>query len=101
AILHAAVAEFAEFGIAGARTDRIARTAGVNKALLYYYFDDKEAIYEAVLDHVFGGLRERVMPVLESRLAPREKLLQYIGSYFDYIAANPHFPRVVQSEWMR
>ncbi len=101
AILQAAVAEFAEFGIAGARTDRIARSAGVNKALLYYYFDDKEAIYEAVLDHVFGGLRERVMPVLESSLAPREKLLQYIGRYFDYIAANPQFPRVVQSEWMR
>jgi TetR/AcrR family transcriptional regulator len=101
AILQAAVAEFAEFGIAGARTDRIARTAGVNKALLYYYFDDKDAIYEAVLDHVFGGLRERVMPVLESHIEPRAKLLQYIGRYFDYIAANPQFPRVVQSEWMR
>src|ERR1700733_6993313 len=101
AILKAAVAEFAEHGIAGARTDAIARAAHVNKALLYYYFKDKDALYQAVLDHVFTGLRARVMPVLESRLPPREKLLQYLGTYFDYIAANPRFPRVVQGEWVR
>ncbi len=100
AILNAAVAEFAEHGIAGARTDAIARSAHVNKALLYYYFKDKDALYEAVLDHVFSGLRARVMPVLESDLPPRQKMLEYLGAYFDYIAANPRFPRVVQSEWM-
>jgi TetR/AcrR family transcriptional regulator len=100
-ILKAAVAEFAEHGIAGARTDAIARAAHVNKALLYYYFKDKDALYEAVLDHVFSGLRARVMPVLESDLAPRQKLLEYLGAYFDYIAENPRFPRVVQSEWIR
>jgi TetR/AcrR family transcriptional regulator len=101
AILRAAVGEFAEHGIAGARTDAIARSARVNKALLYYYFKDKDALYEAVLDHVFSGLRDRLIPVLESDLNPRTKLIQYAGSYFDYVAANPRFPRVVQSEWMR
>src|SRR5258708_11255299 len=101
AILQAAVAEFAEHGIAGARTDAIARAAHVNKALLYYYFEDKGALYEAVLDHVFSGLRARVMPVLEGKLPPRQKMLEYLGAYFDYIAANPRFPRVVQAEWMR
>jgi TetR/AcrR family transcriptional regulator len=101
AILKAAVGEFAEHGIAGARTDAIAREARVNKALLYYYFKDKDALYEAVLDHVFSGLRARVMPVLESKLPPREKMLRYLGTYFDYIAANPRFPRVVQGEWVR
>jgi TetR/AcrR family transcriptional regulator len=101
AILKAAVAEFADHGIAGARTDAIARAAHVNKALLYYYFKDKDALYEAVLDHVFSGLRARVMPVLESKLPPRRKMLEYLGAYFDYIAANPRFPRVVQGEWMR
>jgi TetR/AcrR family transcriptional regulator len=101
AILNAAVAEFAEYGIAGARTDAIARAAHVNKALLYYYFKDKDALYEAVLDHVFSGLRARIMPVLESSLPPRQKMLEYLGTYFDYIAANPRFPRVVQGEWMR
>jgi TetR/AcrR family transcriptional regulator len=101
AILKAAVAEFAELGIAGARTDAIARAAHVNKALLYYYFQDKDSLYEAVLDQVFSGLRARVMPVLEGKLPPRQKMLEYLGAYFDYIAANPQFPRVVQGEWLR
>src|SRR5271163_1538734 len=101
AILKAAVSEFAEHGIAGARTDTIAQAARVNKALLYYYFKDKDALYEAVLDHVFSGLRARVMPVLDSELPPRQKMLEYVGTYFDYIAANPRFPRVVQGEWLR
>jgi TetR/AcrR family transcriptional regulator len=101
AILRAAVGEFAEHGIAGARTDAIARAAHVNKALLYYYFKDKDALYEAVLDFVFSGLRDRVMPVLDSDLPPREKMLKYLGVYFDYIAENPRFPRVVQGEWTR
>src|SRR5262244_310909 len=85
AILKAAVNEFSEHGIAGARTDAIAQAARVNKALLYYYFKDKEAIYEAVLDHVFSGLRDTVVPVLELDLPPRQKLLDYLGAYFDYI----------------
>jgi len=101
AILAAAINEFSEHGISGARTDAIARAAGVNKALLYYYFKDKEAIYQAVLDQVFSGLRDRVVPMLEGNLPPREKLLNYLGAYFDYIAANPCFPRVVQGEWIR
>ena len=101
AILKAAIKEFAEHGIAGARTDAIAQAARVNKALLYYYFKDKESLYEAVLDHVFSGLRDTVVPVLERDTPPREKLLNYLGAYFDYIAANPRFPRVVQGEWIR
>ena len=101
AILNAAIDEFAEHGIAGARTEAIARAARVNKALLYYYFKDKEAIYEAVLDHVFSGLRDTVVPILEGNLPPRQKVLRYLGAYFDYIAANPRFPRVVQGEWIR
>jgi len=101
AILKAAVGEFAENGVAGARTDAIARAAHVNKALLYYYFKDKDALYEAVLEHVFSGLRARVVPVLESAFPPREKMLEYVATYFDYIAANPRFPRVVQAEWTR
>jgi AcrR family transcriptional regulator len=50
AILQAAAHEFAEHGIAGARTDAIAKEAKVNKALLYYYFRDKETLYAAVLE---------------------------------------------------
>ena len=101
AILQAAVREFAREGIAGARTDAIARAARVNKALLYYYFKDKETLYGAVLDQVFGGLTASIEEVLSSDLPPQEKLLAYAGAHFDYIATHPLYPRIVQGEMMR
>lgn len=101
AILRAAIQEFADEGVAGARTDAIARAAGVNKALLYYYFKDKEALHGAVLDHVFSGLAARVDGVLKQPLPPREKILAYATAHFDYIAASPIYPKLVQREMMR
>jgi TetR/AcrR family transcriptional regulator len=100
AILDAAVGEFAAEGIAGARTEAIARAAGVNKALLYYYFEDKEALYGAVLDRVFAGLQRAVQEQLDRDLPPREKILAYAGAHFDYIAASPLYPRLVMQEMM-
>jgi TetR/AcrR family transcriptional regulator len=100
AILQAAVREFAHEGIAGARTDAIARAAKVNKALLYYYFKDKEALYGAVLDQVFGGLIACVGEVLSRDLPPREKIIAYAGAHFDYVASHPLYPRIVQGEMM-
>ena len=101
AILQAAVREFSREGVAGARTDAIARAARVNKALLYYYFRDKEGLYAAVLDEVFGGLTSAVMKVLSKELPPREKILAYAGAHFDYVASHPSYPRIVQGEMMR
>jgi TetR/AcrR family transcriptional regulator len=101
AILQAAEHEFAEHGIAGARTDAIAREAGVNKALLYYYFKDKETLYGAVLDDAFLGLKTAVFGVLESDKAPREKILAYAGTYFDFVASHQNYPRLMQREMMR
>lgn len=101
AILRAAMREFASEGIAGARTDAIARAARVNKALLYYYFKDKEALYGAALEEVFAELAHRLNEVLDTHLPPRQTMLQYAGTYFDYIASNPDYPRLVQQEMMR
>jgi TetR/AcrR family transcriptional regulator len=101
AILQAAAKEFAELGIAGARTDAIAREAHVNKALLYYYFTDKETLYGAVLDNTFSGMKENVFRVLDSELSPREKIMAYVGAYFDFIASNPMYPKLMQREMMR
>jgi TetR/AcrR family transcriptional regulator len=101
AILKAAAREFAEHGIAGARTDAIAREAHVNKALLYYYFEDKETLYGAVLDEAFSGLKSAVFRVLDSDQPPREKILAYAGAYFDFIASNQLYPRLMQREMMR
>lgn len=101
AILNAAIAEFAREGVAGARTDAIARGAKVNKALLYYYFRNKETLYGAALDSVFAGLTERISAVLDLDLSPREAILGFVGAHFDYIASHPAFPRMVQREMMR
>lgn len=101
AILKAALHEFASEGVAGARTDEIARTANVNKALLYYYFQDKESLYGAVIDDVFQNMRTRLLTVLNSDLLPREKLVAFAGTHFDYIASAPEYPRLVQQEMMR
>ena len=101
AILKAAAHEFAEHGIAGARTDTIAREAHVNKALLYYYFEDKDTLYSAVLDDAFSGLKDTVFQVLDSALPPREKILAYVGAYFDFIASNRLYPRLMQREMRR
>ena len=101
AILKAAIAEFARNGMAGARTDAIARSAGVNKALLYYYFADKETLYGAALDHAFGDLRDRMMEVLSRDLPPRAKIFTYVSAYFDFIASHPDNRNLVQMEMMR
>ena len=92
--------EFAQEGVAGARTDAIARAAKVNKALLYYYFKDKEALYGAVLDQVFGGLIACVGEVLSRDLPPgkRSSLTRARTS----ITWRPIrlYPRIVQGEMM-
>ncbi|HUK88007.1 MAG TPA: TetR/AcrR family transcriptional regulator [Terriglobales bacterium] len=101
AILDAAVREFAQEGIAGARIDAIARRARVNKALLYYYFRDKERLYGAALDHVFSGLRQRIFAVLDRGLGPRQTILAWAGAHFDYVAGAGINPGLLSREMMR
>jgi AcrR family transcriptional regulator len=60
AILEAAIAEFSTKGFSGARVDSIARTAQSNKQLIYYYFDSKVGLYEAVLGHLIARSSERM-----------------------------------------
>lgn len=101
AILRAAMDEFAHETVAGGRIDAIAGAAGVNKALLYYYFHDKEQLYGAVLDYIFSELTGRVFPVLDSDLPPKAKLQHYVEAYFDAVASVPEVPRILQQEMMR
>lgn len=58
AILLAAIEEFAALGFAGARTEHIARNANVNKAMLHYYYHDKETLYNAVLETLYGSMAD-------------------------------------------
>ena len=100
-ILDAAIQEFAQEGVAGARTDSIAAAAGVNKALLYYYFGDKDALYAAALETVFSGLVGHLHEILRGSLPDGEKVLTYALSHFDYIATHREYGRLVQHEMMR
>src|SRR5215472_12726363 len=81
-ILQAALQEFAEEGYAGARTDRIAKRARVNIALVFYYFKSKDQLYGAVLEQIFTDWRHAVDPALESKGTARYRILAYVQSYF-------------------
>jgi TetR/AcrR family transcriptional regulator len=101
AIFDAALEEFSLEGVAGGRMDRIATSAGVNKALLYYYFKDKETLYGALLDHVFSGLLDTVMQAMDKATTPGEQIMAWLASHFDYVSHSPSYPRLVQYEMMR
>ena len=72
-ILDAALSEFSDHGLAGARTEQIAAAAGVNKALLYYYFESKEKLYAAALEMVSARVRDRSMAVFLREASPGER----------------------------
>jgi TetR/AcrR family transcriptional regulator len=100
-ILDAAIREFSENGLAGARTEQIAEAAGVNKALLYYYFSGKDALYTAALEAVAEGVQASSMAVLESNLSAGERLLQLALNHFDRIHSNQAFQSLMQHEMIR
>jgi TetR/AcrR family transcriptional regulator len=99
-ILRAAEESFAEHGLAGARIGAIARAARVNKALLYYYFSSKEELHRFTLTALFRQLREQTSAALDRPGSPREQLLRYINSYFDFMVAHPNYPRLFERELM-
>jgi TetR/AcrR family transcriptional regulator len=97
-LLIAARREFARNGLAGARVDEIAAQAGVNKQLVYHYFGDKDAIYFAVLEWVYGELREYESQQDLEGLSPDKVLRKLIGSSFDYLVMHPDFVAIVNDE---
>ncbi len=87
-IAQAALAEFAKYGFAGARTDRIARRAGLNKQLIYYYFGSKAKLFEAVSKLAAETLSPQG-PLPSDRKAPTEKLKFQLEHLFRSIETNP------------
>jgi TetR/AcrR family transcriptional regulator len=100
-ILDAALSEFASNGLAGARTEQIAQAAGVNKALLYYYFESKEKLYSAALEMVSARVRDRSMAVFLREASPGERLLRAALEHFDRILTQREFQSLMQQEMMR
>ncbi|MGH9713730.1 MAG: TetR/AcrR family transcriptional regulator [Candidatus Acidiferrales bacterium] len=99
-ILTAAEQHFAAQGMAGARTDEIAADAHANKAMLYYYFGNKQRLHRAVLENLFGQLREVVYATSSRKANPRERLVHWVNGYFNFLATHPNYPRLVQREAM-
>jgi TetR/AcrR family transcriptional regulator len=101
AILDAAIEEFATQGLSGARTDAIAKAAGVNIALVFYYFKNKEHLYLTVLEQIFAEMNRRVMGALDCCSSNRERILAYVQTHFDFLAESPKRPRVFLQEYLR
>ena len=100
-ILDAAIREFSENGLAGARTEQIAEEAGVNKALLYYYFKGKEDLYAAALEYVFEGVRTASIALLEAGASPGERFLQIVLNSFDRSYSHPALQTLIHQEMVR
>lgn len=100
-ILRAAIHEFSEHGLAGARTDAIAVAAKVNKALLYYYFKSKNGLYVAALEEVAGKVMESTLAVLSSPLSAGERTLRVALNHFDRILTQRQFQSLLEQEMMR
>lgn len=96
-ILAAARDEFAEFGLGGARMDRIAERAGLNKRLIYYYFEDKEKLFEAVLEQAYLHIREaeRALNLLDLR--PADAVRRLVEFTWNYYLDHPEFLTLLNS----
>ncbi|NUP50177.1 MAG: TetR family transcriptional regulator [Catenulispora sp.] len=86
-LLKAATEEFAEYGLAGARVDRIAERAGANKRLIYVYFGDKDRLFDAVVD-------DQSRAVMAAVPLPDGDLVAFAAQRFDYLLANPQARRI-------
>jgi TetR/AcrR family transcriptional regulator len=100
-ILRAAVREFSTHGLSGARTDAIAKSARVNKALLYYYFKDKQGLYAAAVEEVSAEVVKNALAALDPSFSPGERLLRSALDHFDRILMQREFQSLMQQEMVR
>ena len=97
-ILQAATQEFHRFGLGGARVDRIAQAAGVNKRMLYYYYGSKDDLFLAVLEAVYEQIRGEERTLELDRLDPVEAISQLVSFTWHYYLRHPEFLTLLNSE---
>jgi AcrR family transcriptional regulator len=97
-ILSAAKQEFARHGLGGARVDRIAASAGINKRMLYYYFGNKEALFLAVLEAAYRHIRAAEVALNLSTVDPVEGIRRLIAFTWTYYLEHPEFMTLLNSE---
>jgi AcrR family transcriptional regulator len=97
-ILAVATEEFAQKGLAGARIDEIAERTRTSKRMIYYYFQNKEGLYVAVLEEAYRRVRAIEADLHLDDLAPEAALRRLVGFTFDHHAGNEDYIRLVMNE---
>lgn len=97
-ILEAACTIFFQKGFAGARMQEIADSAGINKALLHYYYRSKDQLFEAVFNRALVSFLPTIKIALEAEMPLTQKISKFVENYVDILLANPHIPAFVIHE---
>ncbi len=97
-VLQAAMREFAEKGLHGARVEEIASHTSTSKHMIYYYFGSKDGLYAAVLDRVYADFRLVEDSAFTEEGEPLDMLATLVGSAFDSHVENPYRVRILMSE---
>lgn len=97
-IIEVATQEFARKGLTGARIDEIAALTRTSKRMIYYYFENKEGLYVAVLEAVYRRLRSIENELHLDDLDPQAAMRRLVEFTFDYHYSNPDFVRLVMTE---
>jgi TetR/AcrR family transcriptional regulator len=97
-ILKAAVTEFAQYGLAGARVDRIARRARVNKAMIYYYFSSKKALHKETIKEHFAALLTEVRQAVAVSGQFEDVLKALAEVYAAAFSERPEFAKILIRE---
>ncbi len=100
-IFTAAIAVFAEHGLAGARMEQIAGEAQTTKRMVVYYFKTKELLYQAVLQYVYSRIRETEQKLGLENLPPVEALVQLVKWSVRYHVEHADFMRIICMENMQ
>jgi AcrR family transcriptional regulator len=98
AILRAAMAEFADKGLGGARIDAIAERAGVNKRLLYYYFENKDDLFLAALELTYADIRSAEQALHLELADPVEAVRRLVAFTWQHYVRHPEFLHLLNSE---
>jgi len=97
-IFASAIKIFHKKGLAGARMQEIADEAGINKAMLHYYFRSKQLLFEAVFKKAFMQLAPQIHQVLNSEDSLFEKIINFTDKYISFVMENRFLPTFIIQE---
>lgn len=97
-IFEAATDVFVEKGMDGARMQDIATHAGINKALLHYYFRTKDHLFNKVFEKIAGKMFQKFAPVFDEKLSLEEKLRFFFKAHISFMQDNPRLPGFILTE---